>query len=306
MNAANFSIRNSRYHLLDKNLGQLWPSLNTFCSKLFKSRINIGKLHESTKTSKTIRKKKPPWNILFFGSDAFSLETSKKLIDNMNTSPTPTVQSVEVVCKTTQCLVNNFSEENHLKLYSWPIAVMKNKYDLGVVVSFGCLIPGKIIRMFPHGILNVHASLLPRWRGAAPIIHTILNGDTVTGVSVMKIRPKQFDIGSILNTKSVPVPQACTSMQLQTLLATEAAELLLHTLSQIPFHEDQEKEQEQANVTYAHKPTKEMMYINWAEQTCDMIDRQYRAFHERVYLKTIWDCKVVKLLDMVDNETAKA
>jgi len=63
-------------------------------------------------------------------------------------------------------------------------------FDIGVVASFGHLIPADLIGMFPHGIINVHPSLLPRWRGASPLIYSILFGDQKVGVSVMKIMPR--------------------------------------------------------------------------------------------------------------------
>ncbi|GAB1599550.1 methionyl-tRNA formyltransferase, mitochondrial-like, partial [Argonauta hians] len=290
-----------------KNFAQLWRPRNISCSRLLVKCApcpphTSSWRHSATESTQTVSNEAPPWNILFFGSDAFSLKTLKKLIDNMVSSPSPVVQSVEVVCKASQCVVSDFAEKNQMMLHRWPIPVMKGKYDVGVVVSFGCLIPGKIIRMFPHGILNAHASLLPRWRGAAPIIHTILNGDSVSGVSIMKIRPKKFDVGSILGESSVPVPRGCTAMQLHDILAEEGAHLLLHTLSQIPVAE--QKPQRDTDVTYAHKPTPDMTYVDWSRQSCDMIDRQYRAFHERVPLKTLWNNQVVKLLDMVDIDTS--
>lgn len=117
--------------------------------------------------------------------------------------------------------IKKFANQNSLKCFGWPITdfdVKENHYDLGVVVSFGHLIPESIIKAFPllvlcritstkfklkfvyyRGMINVHASLLPKWRGASPIIYSILNDDPVTGVSIMKIEPKKFDIGEVIS-----------------------------------------------------------------------------------------------------------
>lgn len=247
-------------------------------------------------------KKYPPWKILFFGSDDFSLETLKILKNNMESSGNRCVQSIEVACKSTPCKVRSFAEKHSLMIHTWPIPTMKDKYDIGVVVSFGRLIPTRVIRMFPHGILNVHASLLPRWRGAAPIIHSILNGDETTGISIMEIRPKKFDIGPLLLQKAYDIPSKCTMMELRSFLGKEGAKLLLETLFQLNCLEILESEQGHYGITYAHKVKPYMAYINWAEQTTIQIERQYRALHEMMPLKTRWKNEDLKLLDMVPND----
>ncbi|KAI8139306.1 formyl transferase, partial [Fennellomyces sp. T-0311] len=76
-------------------------------------------------------------------------------------------------------------------------------YDLGVVVSFGYFVPSEIIHGLKHGAVNVHPSLLPKFRGAAPIQHTILSGDDVTGVTVQELDDKKFDAGRILAQKTL-------------------------------------------------------------------------------------------------------
>ena len=107
--------------------------------------------------------------------------------------------------------VRSFSEEHDLKLHGWPPDVGGNEFDLGVVASFGRLIPKSVIDAFPmsvaiklvkknfifmfffvyRGMINVHGSLLPRWRGASPLAHAILHGDRETGISIMEVAPHQ-------------------------------------------------------------------------------------------------------------------
>ena len=79
-------------------------------------------------------------------------------------------------------------------------------FDLGVVVSFGSLLPACVLNMFKHGIVNVHPSLLPKYRGASPIQYALLNGDDVTGVSVMGLSDGAFDKGPVLAQRKVSVP----------------------------------------------------------------------------------------------------
>ena len=90
----------------------------------------------------------------------------------------------------------DFCSKNNIPCHKWPnikpnrmyVELLKS-YDVGVVASFGHLIPEILIKLLPHGILNIHPSLLPRWRGASPLIFSVLFGDKQVGVSLMKIQP---------------------------------------------------------------------------------------------------------------------
>lgn len=84
------------------------------------------------------------------------------------------------------------------------------------------------------GILNVHASLLPKWRGACPIIHSILNGDAVTGVSIMQLRAKKMDVGDILSQRQATIPDNVLMPELHEALAKDGAELLLECFEDLP------------------------------------------------------------------------
>ncbi|XP_023169672.2 methionyl-tRNA formyltransferase, mitochondrial isoform X2 [Drosophila hydei] len=130
--------------------------------------------------------------ILFFGTDNFSLPSLKKLhLNNFDVS-------VVTSFKSPANCVRSYAEQQKLSLYRWPISEEQcAAYELGVVVSFGHLIPLHIINALSRGIINVHASLLPRWRGAAPIMYAIMQGDAKTGITIMKIAPHQFDIGPL-------------------------------------------------------------------------------------------------------------
>jgi len=83
------------------------------------------------------------------------------------------------------------ADHRGLNVHIWPIEakLAAELFDVGVVASFGHMLPKRLIQAFPNGILNVHASLLPRWRGASPVTHAIMAGDSNTGVSIMEIAP---------------------------------------------------------------------------------------------------------------------
>jgi len=93
-----------------------------------------------------------------------------------------------------------FCDKNKIKYHVWSSIKSEDvlnelkTFDVGVVASFGHLIPGDLIKLFPHGIINVHPSLLPRWRGASPLIFSILFGDQKVGVSIMKIMPNLSEL----------------------------------------------------------------------------------------------------------------
>ncbi|XP_020497112.2 methionyl-tRNA formyltransferase, mitochondrial [Labrus bergylta] len=240
----------------------------------------------------------PPWRLLFFGSDNFAVE-SLKLLTVSRSSTDGLVESLEVVTLSGNVPVKRFALENQLPTHSWPPDNVDGRFDIGVVVSFGCLLPERLINKFPYGILNVHPSLLPRWRGPAPIFHTILHGDTVTGVTIMQIRPKRFDVGPILNQEGHQVPEDCTADELGSALATKGAHLLIDTLMTLPERMGNKKEQGQTGATFAPKINTSMSWMVWEEQTCDQISRLYRAIGSLTHLRTIWMGRTVKLLNFV-------
>ncbi|EKD78818.1 MAG: hypothetical protein ACD_41C00257G0003 [uncultured bacterium] len=119
-----------------------------------------------------------------------------------------------------------------LQQQSWCTLVsMPAPADVGVVIDFGSIIPQAVIDHFPHGIVNLHPSLLPRWRGPSPIKSALLHGDVETGVSLMVI-DTGIDTGPILAQKTVAIDSTETNTELEQRLATIGAELLIEILPQ--------------------------------------------------------------------------
>lgn len=241
---------------------------------------------------------KPPWNVLFFGTDHFAVE-SLKVLSSTRSSADPLVRSLEVVALPGDVPVKTFADQNSLPVHTWPPDISHGQFDVGVVVSFGCLLPEKIINKFPLGILNVHPSLLPRWRGPAPIFHTILHGDEVTGVTVMQIRPHRFDVGPILSQETFHIQNKLTSDELGAVLADKGAQMLVDTLKTLFEKIQNKKEQSTTDATFAPKINKSMSWVVWEEQTTENIDCLYRAIGSRIPLRTLWMGRTVKLLDYV-------
>jgi methionyl-tRNA formyltransferase len=148
--------------------------------------------------------------------------------------------------------------------------------DLIVVVAYGQILHKKLLELPPLGCINVHASLLPRWRGAAPIPWAILSGDAETGVTTMRME-EGLDTGPILLQKRTLIYPDDTSASLHERLANMGAELMVETIEKLERGELKPTAQDPALATYARKLTKEDGRINWGESQ-QQICRKVRAF----------------------------
>ena len=152
------------------------------------------------------------------------------------------------------------------------------KPDLMVVVAYGLILPQSILDLPEHGCWNVHASLLPRWRGAAPIQRAIEAGDAETGVCLMRMQ-KGLDTGPVLLRQSLPIGDRETGGQLHDRLAELGAQVLADGLgllraSLLPVAQPQPD----SGVTYAHKLDKAEARLDWT-QPAALLARKVRAFH---------------------------
>ncbi len=145
--------------------------------------------------------------------------------------------------------------------------------DLIIVVAYGQILPKSILEIPPRGCINVHASLLPRWRGASPIQHAILHGDRETGVTTMFINEK-MDAGDIILQRAEPIRPDDTAGALHDRLAPLGAKLLVETVASDFPHRPQDESQ----VTNARKLTKEDGRVDWTKPAVE-IERQVRAFN---------------------------
>ncbi|KAG0229956.1 hypothetical protein BGW42_001284, partial [Actinomortierella wolfii] len=136
-------------------------------------------------------------------------------------------------------------------------------WDFGVVVSFGWFLPNDVIARFKKAGVNVHPSLLPKYRGSAPLQRSIMNQDKTTGVTVQLLDPNEFDAGKILRQEEVTMPDRPTYHSLEALLANKGAELLIDVINNYDERRSAAKSQNPAKVTKAPKISKEASVINW-------------------------------------------
>ena len=213
-----------------------------------------------------------PLKIIFMGTPEFSVPTLKALID----------QNYEVLMIYTQppkkskrgqkvniSPIQIFSEKKNIPFRSSEI-LDNNEYkfiknlsaDLGVVVAYGKLIPKNILETTKLGFLNIHASLLPKWRGAAPIQRSIMNGDKKTGISIMKIQEK-LDSGPIMASHELELNSNSTYGEVEKKLSDVGANLLIECLQTIEKGNSKFIEQVHSEATYAKKISKKEAKIDW-------------------------------------------
>ncbi|CAG8502383.1 16809_t:CDS:2 [Cetraspora pellucida] len=170
-----------------------------------------------------------------------------------------------------------------------------DRFDIGVVVSFGYFLAPVILESFTKGSMNVHPSLLPKYRGAAPIQYAILNGDQETGITIQELHHEIFDAGKILRQISVAIPSESTYLSLESILAAEGAELLVDTLQYLDYFQANAQEQDVTKVTKAPKIPKDMAEIKWNQITADKLDKLYRAISHQYALTTNFIEKRIQL-----------
>ena len=158
--------------------------------------------------------------------------------------------------------------------------------DALVVVAYGLILPPAVLVLPRLGCLNVHASLLPRWRGAAPVQRAILAGDAATGITIMQM-DAGLDTGPLLAQEPMPIDPQASSQQLLARLAQLGAALLLTTLEQAQAGLLLPRPQPDQGVTYAAKIDKAEARIDWGG-SAEQIARQVRAFNPRPVAETRW------------------
>jgi methionyl-tRNA formyltransferase len=150
--------------------------------------------------------------------------------------------------------------------------------DVMIVAAYGLIIPTTILNMPSKGCYNIHASLLPRWRGAAPIHRALLAGDLETGITIMEVVPA-LDAGNIVCKGVLPIGDAETTQTLHDALANIGAHLMVQAMADLSKHSKlPSSPQDESLVTYAHKLEKSECPIDWKKSAIE-ISRQVRAFN---------------------------
>ena len=172
-------------------------------------------------------------------------------------------ENISLNVRTPQSLKNNNEEESYLT---------ELKPDIILVVAYGQIIPKNFLNIPKYGFLNVHASLLPKWRGAAPIQRSIMNLDRETGISIMKIN-ENLDEGPVCNQYSLNISEKMSSEELSEKLSAIASEKILDILDNIYDGNIEFKEQDHSKATYAKKIQKIEGKIDWNENAETIIGK---------------------------------
>ena len=212
--------------------------------------------------------------IVFMGTSNFSVPILKSLYQNgypivtiytqppqksmrgqkVNKSPIQKMaENLRIECRTPDSLKENNEEYNFLKLLN---------PDLVIVVAYGQLISKNYLSLSKHGFINIHASLLPKWRGAAPIQRSIMNLDKETGVSIMKIVEK-LDAGPVMMQEKINITSEMNAEDLSNKLSDLSSKLILECIDEIEGGKAKFIDQDEQKATYAKKINKEEGKINW-------------------------------------------
>lgn len=172
-------------------------------------------------------------------------------------------------------------------------ALAESAPDVLVVAAYGLILPAWVLGLPTHGCLNIHASLLPRWRGAAPIHRAIEAGDAHTGITIMQM-DEGLDTGDMLMAEALSIAPADTTATLHDRLADLGGRLIVEALRAMPEGRLQRLPQPSEGVSYAHKVVKSEAAIDWS-QPAEVIERRVRAFDPFPGATFSWRGEAVKV-----------
>ena len=249
----------------------------------------------------------PAWRIVFFGTPFFAVPTLKALLESRDEVIAVVTQpdrkkgrGQKVSFSPVKETVSQY-EERDIPLFQ-PEKVREENFqeslkrlqpDLFVVAAYGQILPKSVLDIPRQGAINVHASLLPKYRGAAPIAWAILKGEASTGVTIMKI-DEGMDTGDILLQKDIPISEEETAETLHDELASLGGRLLLEALAKIKEGEISPLRQDPSQATYAPSLKKEDGRIDWMREAKE-IDRQVRAFNPWPGAYTLFEGQLLKV-----------
>ena len=216
-------------------------------------------------------------NIIFMGTPDFAIPALKEInkyfkLSCVISQPAKKAKRGHNILKSP---VQNFAEQNKL-IIKTPTRI-EDEYnylkeiniDLAIVVAYGQIIPSKILKLSKNGFINIHASLLPKWRGAAPIQRSIMSGENITGITIMKIE-KKLDSGPILLSKSIK-SENLTFGQLEKSLSELGSKVIVDCINKVLSGTAEYIPQNKIGVSYANKITKLDEKIDWNENAENII-----------------------------------
>ena len=225
-----------------------------------------------------------PKKIIFMGTPLFAVPIMKSLYQNgypisvvytqppqksnrgqrINKSAVQGIsETLNIDFRSPQSLKNNIEEYEFLK---------KMDADLAIVVAYGQMIPKNFLSLTKKGFINIHASILPKWRGAAPIQRSIMNLDEETGISIMRIN-EELDSGPICNVYKIKLDQKINAMEVSEKLSLLAADKILDNIDDIFEGKSNFIDQDHSKATYAKKIVKNEGQIDWNDDPLKIIGK---------------------------------
>ncbi|RVE54061.1 hypothetical protein evm_001184 [Chilo suppressalis] len=257
------------------------------CKQFFIKKYSHARLYATQKSYK----------VLFFGSDSIALKSLIKV--NEFRKSENIIKRLDLVSSNNsknRSEIEKYALTERIGILTWPLEnLFTSEYDIGIIVAFGHLIKDGVLNKFPLGMVNVHPSLLPRWRGAAPIIHTLLHGDQETGVSLMRIKANVFDVGEIISQRKVAVSKDIKLPELTEQLSDIGANMLVDCIKMLPDSLAKAQPQSNDGVTYARKINKSISDVRWTDMNAVDVYNLYRAIYGLYSLTSKYRDKRVKL-----------
>ena len=249
--------------------------------------------------------------IVFFGTPQFAVPTLQRLLDSTHTVAGVVTQPDRPRGRgqrVTDAPVKALAVERHIpvmqpeRLKPPDVAEAMRAWqpDLGVVAAYGRIIPEHLLAVPRLGMINVHASLLPRYRGAAPVHRAVIDGEDETGVTIMRV-VKELDAGAMFAKATRPIGPDETSDVVETALAKLGANLLAQVVEQIAAGTAREEPQDPAGATYAPRLTKEEGLIDWSQPSSGIHNR-VRGLYPWPHAYTFLDgARLIVLRSRVDH-----
>jgi methionyl-tRNA formyltransferase len=244
--------------------------------------------------------------VVFMGTPAFATPTLQQLAANDDYDIVAVITQPDAAAgrgrDLTMSPVKRLALDHGLRVFQPPrirrpdaVAVLRDlQPDVQIVAAFGQILPRAILDIPAHGTLNVHASLLPRWRGASPIAAAILAGDDRTGVTIMRL-DEGMDTGDVLTQRSVDILPDETAGALTTRLANLGAQLLIETLPFWVSGRIEPQPQDSARATICRPISKESGRIDWSAPAA-VAARALRAYAPWPGAYTYWNGKLLKII----------
>ena len=245
-----------------------------------------------------------PWRIVFFGTPSFAVPTLKSLLQGPDEVIAVVTQPDRekgrgrrvVPSAVKECAVPHglpVLQPEKAKEETFQKGVKELHPDLFVVVAYGQILPKSLLEIPRYGAVNVHASLLPKYRGAAPIVWAILKGEKITGVTTIAM-DQGMDTGGIFLQRKIPIEEKETGETLHDRLALLGADLLLETVTRMKTGDICPVPQDHSKATYAPPLKKEDGRIDW-KKGAEEIDLQVRALRPWPGAYTNWDGRMLKI-----------